>query len=219
MSDGDEIFVPEAYREAAEHVRAHLVALRGGALFLSSADTLQLLDWFDRGVSVAAILCALECAAEARRKRRSRVPLGLRQARRHLKPAKQQLRVGVDQCKPLAALVGAARDQARREGEQALAALADALEALPDGEPEQVAEQALTRIARWLDEQWNALAGAERQRLLAAAVAGLGDLADLVDERTLGSLAEEAARDAIRARYPWSSTTAVFQLVAPEVPA
>ena len=42
--------VPDAYRDAAEAVRAHLVSVRGGALFLSPADTLKLLEWLDRDV-------------------------------------------------------------------------------------------------------------------------------------------------------------------------
>ena len=40
--------VPAEHREAAEVVRGHLVALRGGAMFLSSADVLRLLEWWVR---------------------------------------------------------------------------------------------------------------------------------------------------------------------------
>src|SRR5688572_10814634 len=42
--------IPAHYREAAEEVRAHLCALRGGGLFLSPMDSWKLVQWLDRGV-------------------------------------------------------------------------------------------------------------------------------------------------------------------------
>ena len=76
--------VPAVWREAAEEIRAHLCMLRGGAPFLSPADTWQLVRWLDCGVSVADVLQALERAAAARRAKRGKTPLSLVAANRHL---------------------------------------------------------------------------------------------------------------------------------------
>lgn len=86
MDDDDwqRLGVPAGYREAAEEVRDHLVALRGGAPFLSPRDALALVRWLDEGVAVPLILLALERAAARRRANRARTPLSLVAAGRHL---------------------------------------------------------------------------------------------------------------------------------------
>ena len=58
----------ERLAEEAEEVRAYLVNLRGGAPFLSGADS-QLLDgWLTDGVPVAVIMASMDrspCAVES----------------------------------------------------------------------------------------------------------------------------------------------------------
>src|SRR5688500_4071881 len=110
--------VPEAWTVAAEEVRAHLCALRGGAPFLSPMDAWQLVRWLEEGVSVASILLALERAAEARRRTRSRTPLSLGAAKRHLgRPTSGAF----------------SRERPSRGGEPLLAPLVRALRAVPIG--------------------------------------------------------------------------------------
>ncbi|HMV67604.1 MAG TPA: hypothetical protein PKA64_12195, partial [Myxococcota bacterium] len=55
--------VPAAWVVAAERVRRHLVAARGGAPFLSPTDADLLVGWLESGVPVPTILGAIEAAA------------------------------------------------------------------------------------------------------------------------------------------------------------
>jgi len=210
--------VPEAHREAAEEIRAHLVALRGGAPFLSSADARLLVGWLDEAVPVPAILRALERAADARRKRRSRIPLSLGHARRHLgKPTRGALPAGpADPTHPLAPLAVALRAQAAADPrEESLRALADALLEL-EGEADGVVRGALALIRGFFADAWSALTEAERAVRLAAAREEIADLADLVDEAVLVAAVEEVARDRLRQGYPLLTAATVWDLV--EVP-
>ncbi len=216
------IEVPPEYREAAEAVRRHLVAHRGGALFLSSSDALRLIGWLDRGVPVCDILRAIERAAEARRKRRSRVPLGLGHAGRHLgKPTRGAL--AREAVRPVASGEGGrlgplvrwirerARGDARRE---ALHALADELAGLPEGV--QLAEAAMIRIRAFHDAAFDGLGEAGRAALRARARQELGDLVHMLDERELVPLIEEGARALAREGYEWLSAATVWDLLRPE---
>ena len=194
-------------------MRAHLVCLRGGGLFLSSADALLLVQWLEAGVGVPRILKALERAAEARRARRSRFPLQLTHAKRHLDrptsgvfrspPAADGPPMG-----PVVRALGAAPSSA------ALSALRAALEALPaDADPEALFRSAAAAARDFLDARWRELAASERQRLQAEALHGLGDLADLVDDDTREALVREGARDLLRAGYPALSAASLWEVV------
>ena len=50
--------------DKAEEVRAYVVAVRGGAPFLSAADGRLLVQWLERGISVGRILAAIDEVAE-----------------------------------------------------------------------------------------------------------------------------------------------------------
>ncbi|RME27966.1 MAG: hypothetical protein D6798_03465 [Deltaproteobacteria bacterium] len=63
-------------------VTDYLVAVRGGAPFLSGADGRLLLVWLDAGVPVPAILAAIDTVAARRRKKRARSRLTLAACRR-----------------------------------------------------------------------------------------------------------------------------------------
>ena len=82
---------PSAQQLAADEIQSHLVLLRGGAPFLSASDAHLLDSWLTNGVPVSSILYAMERACEARRKRRSRIPLTLKQAKRHLKKSRESI--------------------------------------------------------------------------------------------------------------------------------
>ena len=81
----------------AEEVRAYVVAVRGGAPFLSAADGRLLVGWLEGGVSVARILAAVDEVAEKRRKKRTRGRLSLTACRRSIegkKGAKTSVKYG-----------------------------------------------------------------------------------------------------------------------------
>lgn len=209
--------VPSEHREAAEAVRVQLVALRGGALFLSSADVLRLLGWLDRGVPVEDIFRALERAAESRAARRSRVPLSLAHARAHLgRPTRGAFRGAAAAPAPggLAPLLARLRDQAATDALAGpLVALADALAALPEGPAR--ARDAMILVNRFHEGLFDALPEARRAGLRQAARDGLGDLAFLLDARDLEPLVEEAARHEARRGYAWLSAASVWDLLGP----
>lgn len=204
----DELPIPAHYQPAAEQIRAHLCHLRGGAPFLSPQDAVTLVGWLDAGVPTADVLVAMERAADARRKSRSRFPLTLGQVKRHLgrPPAPPTLRTpgpGEPALGPL--LDGVAAPDLRA-----------ALEAVGGDPGDEV--RALAAIRGFLEAGWAALPEVERAGLLAAAREELGDLVHLVDEETTAALAEEAARDRFRQRWPRLSAAAVRAATSARAP-
>lgn len=201
------------HQTAAEEIRDHLVTLRGGAPFLSSSDAVLLGQWLEEGRSVTSVLVAIERAAESRRQNRSRLPLTLGQAKRHLDktltPAKEApVRGG------LPALVATIREAARDDRHhQALLELAVAIEGLKSDDPEALLRGALSSARAFFQRQWLALTEAERSELLAMAEDDLGDLAGLLDEITLAGAVEERARDLLRQAYPWLQAGTLRHLV------
>lgn len=194
----DELPIPPHYQAAAEQIRAHLCHLRGGAPFLSPEDTLVLVSWLDAGVPVPDVLVALERAADARRRTRSRFPLTLRAARRHLgrPPADPPVRrpgPGEPAFGPL--LDGVAGGDGLR----------DALTGLPAADE----VGALAAVRRFLEDRWASLEPRDRATLEEEARRELGDLLRLVDEDTGRELVEETARDRFRQRWPRLTAAAV----------
>lgn len=215
--------IPEAWRNDAEQVRAHLVSLRGASLFLSSADAWQLVCWFDDGVGVAPILRALERAALARRAKRSKIPLSLGHCKRHLgKPLDggapsppPPLDGGALPAStgPLAATLGvlsrqpeasAALDQLRGE----LAAVSERSEAAF------VAAVAASR--RFFAARYDELGEPGREALRATGRLALGDLLRDLDDATAAVLVEEAALDTLRQGYPALGAHVLWELLDPE---
>ncbi len=174
-------------------MRAHLVALRGGAPFLSPSDAWLLVQWLEAGVSVGDVLLALERAAEARRRRRSRIPLTLGAAKRHLGKPAYSTRVRHR--------VGAAEDLAR------LLEHIDRSDAAAE-------RHALAAIRTFVETRWNSLGEQRRDELRVLARADLGDLLRLVDEPTGLALVEETARDLFRQSYPWLTVASVRSFLA-----
>ena len=195
------------------------MCLRGRGLFLSSADSLQLLHWLDAGIPVPDILRALERAAEARRKKRSKIPLRLSHAKRHLgRPTRglfaKERPVGAGPA--MAPVVRTLTTQAPSGAQQRLTST---LEALQGSDPEALFRAAAAAVRRFLGERWEELAPAERGALEAEARAELGDLVDLVDEDTLRELVAEGARDRLRAGYPALSAASLWEVVEARVKA
>ena len=205
--------VPESWQIAAEEVREHLCALRGGALFLSAADALLLVEWLEAGVSVIDVLRALERAAHARRKSRSKVPLSLTHARRHLgRPTTGAFgaTATVDTNPPFSPAARAL--QAIPQPSSALTELREQLLRIQQtGEPG--LRIALQYVRKFLDQAWQDLGETGQATLRTEARQKLGDLVHLVDETTVAALVEEGARDRLHAQFPSLSVASLTELV------
>lgn len=194
------------HQRAAEQVRSHLVALRGGAPFLSPTDAALLVRWLDDAVPVHAICCALERAVEARRKRPTRVPLRLGHAKRHLGKV-DTVRTVAKQSDghPLAPLADALPST--------LNTLGNALVALDASDPDALLDNAIATVTAFHDACWRAQTPAERRSRLQAAKLALGDLLNDLDEATAHDLCEASARDALRAEQPLLTAATLWTLV------
>lgn len=206
--------VSGAMQRAADEVREHLVSLRGRGLFLSSDDSLLLVQWLDAGVDVPRIVRALERAAEARRARRSKVPLRLVHAKRHLgRPTKgvfareRPTAPAHEPLQPVLRALAAVGDG----GSEARFALEAALAAVGPGDAEALFRAGATAARAFLDARWAELSSAERERLHSEAESELGDLVEMVDEETLDALVDEGARDRLRAGYPALSAASLWE--------
>ncbi len=197
----------------AEAVRAYLVELRGGAPFLSGADSRLLVRWLEAGISVALILAALDVAAERRRKRRGKG-----------KPARSRLTLSAAR----SAIEKRARDPVvpRAAGldtwsvelqametepvlAEAKARLVADVGAIPCGDPDGVARAAIEACRDFQAAAW-ATAEVERAGLQADARAQLGALESILDAGAFQAAVEEVARDMVHARFPLVSAKVVW---------
>jgi hypothetical protein len=205
--------VPEAHQQAAEEVRAHLVLLRGGAPFLSPADARLLLGWLDRAVPVPEILRALERAADARRRRPTRLPFTLGQARRHLaRVAGPLVRTSGPSLGPL---VDELRRRARDDAHGAdLRELAERLAALSTDDPDRLVRAAVGQIRVFFATLWEALPVADREQRSRAARLELTGLEAVLTESLFENAVEETARADLRAEYAFLTAATVCDLVS-----
>jgi len=186
----------------AEEVRAHFVALRGGAPFLSSADGVLLLDWLEAGVPVARILLAVELTAQRRRARRARRPFTLRECARALSTSATSARPPRESPPPV-------RPDPAPLGPDPAPVIA-AIAALPQGEPEARARAACALARAFHESAWIAL-GEAREVLLTEAAAELPGLAEVLGQDAFAAMCEEIARDRVRARYPELTASHIWQ--------
>lgn len=221
---------------AAEEVRAYLVAIRGGAPFLSGADARLLVDWLDEGVPVPVILGCIDRTAEKRRRQRARSRLTL---------ARCKSEVRKSWGRPGAAPVDEAEVAAPSPPQSLLArALADlvdeiaadapvALELLPlhaelvaqlralagrgSLELEPAATEAIALCRRFHEAAWDA--SSEREAALEEARVELAPLEDSLDARTWAALVDESARARLRSRLPGVSADKVWDTLSAAVTA
>lgn len=197
----------------AEEVRAHLVSLRGGAPFLSPNDGMLLDAWLEAGVSVAAILSALERCADARRKKASRLPLTLMAAKRHLgKPGRAErsvVRARVSGDHPLVPLVAKVQEL----GGVGVHDLCGLLLAIDVTDADAALRAALAGVRRFVEARWNALDPAERE----ARIASYLSLLELdPDEPASAGYATALglARDGLRRDWPWLNAATLTELLS-----
>ncbi len=192
----------DALAEKAEEVRAHLVALRGGAPFLSSVDGKLLVDWLERGVGVPLILRSLEDVAARRRKKRVKTRLRLSSVRTVVLKTHARDDFSLPGGGALSAVV-VRLEQSDHAAERRAAARMGAL----SGEGEVLVRAALGVARDALEELWQA---ADHRGLRGRAKEELGDLGRTMDERAFEDLVEEVCRDLLRQRHPLLSATALW---------
>jgi len=224
-----------ALAESAEEVRAFLVSIRGGAPFLSGADGRLLVDWLGEGVSVAAILAAIEAAAARRAKRHARTRLSLSACQGELRRRiTQRAAPPLPAARPegelrawptLASLaheiaaskVDPALEAARERLVLSLSRLATGLSvdgaALEGASEELVARQAIAACRVFQDAAWRA-AEPRRVAMLGEAEAELATLRGVIPDEAFAAAVEELARDRLRAATPLVSAVVVWDRIA-----
>ena len=214
--------LPETPKQRdAEEIRAHLVHLRGGAPFLSPKDAHLLLSWLDSGVPLHQILTALERAADTRAKNRSKLPLSLAHARRYLKQvaastSASQLEPHTPppaEGPPLLPLITRLMAEPDLQSSIPAKLLAATLLSLPSGPPEELHRAAMAAIRDFFTELWEALSPQEVSEALHTATTQLQKKHPQLDPDTLGPLAEEHARHALRARFAYLCAATVTELI------
>ena len=204
--------------DKAEEVRAYVVAIRGGAPFLSAADGRLLIRWLEQGISVARILAAVDEVAEKRRKKRTRTRLTLTSCKRSIEgratktdtaPAASTSEVSAD-LSDYAAELAAMEVEPRLEGErQKLVARIGAL----GGEAEYVATEAVAACRAFNEAAW-AAAASELAEIRAQAEAELSALKSMLKPAVMEAYIEEVARDIVARRTPLVSARAVWDRVS-----
>jgi len=210
--------------ERCEEVRAHLVAARGGAPFLSGADGRLVVRWVEGGVPVPAILSAIDLAVERRRRRPVRGRLTLSACAKELDgwtPA----RVGPPAAAPAPApspsgglralIVELEADALDAPFDVPHAILIDDLRAAAGLAGVEEAATAAARAMRGFHEGCWAALGAGQGALLAAAEVQLEPLREAMGAATFDELVRAEARDRLRARFPARSARAVWERLAP----
>ena len=206
--------------EKAEEVRAYLVAVRGGAPFLSAADGRLLVRWLEQGISVARILASVDEMAEKRRKKMTRGRLTLtacrrsidgRTASKHAQTEPKETTHCVDFTEFLQALndmaVPPTLEFARR-------ALIDEIQRVDRAtDPEYAATTAVAACRRFQEHAWNT-AESEHRNLRNEALESLSALKSILNPAALEAAVDEIARDLIRRRYPLVSARSVWDRVS-----
>ncbi len=191
----------------AEAARAYLVSTRGGAPFLSGADTRLLHGWLSGGVRLGAIVRAIDVVSRKRIASKVRAPLSLASCRAEV--ARQARRPSglprrVVEVEPVAT-----EGPPVPSAVEALYAAAVAeLRALPPGEAESRAEKACGIGRRFYDEAFDVI---DREAWLAAAGEALADNRELYADAEWGAICEAWARDALRRRYPALTATRIWE--------
>jgi len=206
----------------AETVRAYLVELRGGAPFLSGADSRLLVRWLEAGIPVPVILSALDSATEKRRKRRGKG-----------KPARRRLTLSA--CRSTIEKQGKQPAAPRATGlsnwllelqrmdvtpglDPAKDQLISAVSAIHGEDPDAAGRSAIEACRGFQAAAWTA-AETEADVLQAAAETQLLSLKPILDAGAFSAAVEEVARDMVHARTPLVSAKVVWdRLTAGEAP-
>ncbi len=213
--------------DAAEAVRAYLVAIRGGAPFLSGADGRLLLLWLDQGVPLPIMLSCIDRVAARRQQRHARSRLTLTRCKSEVRKAWGSAS-DEGQSKAQPAPVDDARTDLRRWLEHVSAAppptdlggafvrLVRTCQGLCDGPPasaQHLGASAMDAVRRFHEAVWDAHPDLDGLRTHAAAtLSGLNLPLAMETE-----LIEEGARATLRRQTPLVSAEKLWDsLTRPE---
>lgn len=225
LLDGDAAggaYGASALQDAAAEVQDYVVGLRGGAAFLSGADSQLLGDWLRAGLPVALILAAVDDVADKRRRKRSRKRLTLSDCRKAVEKrwsgsgaVRLPDTAGAAPDGATAALSALAEEVAGQVlSAEALAPQAELVATLmglaaEGGGPAELGQRAVAAVSRFHAAVWEASAhrhGALRER----AEAELAALRGAVPPTAWAELVEEVARDLLRQEHPSVSARRVW---------
>jgi hypothetical protein len=209
--------------EKAEAVRAYLVAVRGGAPFLSAADGRLLVKWIEQGISVARILAAVDEVAEKRRKKMTRGRLTLTACRRSIegRKTKDAEYIASNQAAPNSVTVDFSAYIDALQCMVVTAPLAGAQSTLIEhmtalsntADPERAATEAVSACRAFQETAWHT-AQAEHQALRSEALQELAALRNVLSPEALEAAIDEVARDLVRRRFPLVSAREVWDRVS-----
>lgn len=210
--------------EEAEEVRAYLVNLRGGAPFLSGADS-QLLDgWLTDGVPVAVIMASMDKVAARRRKRRVRSRMSLNSCRSEVRRmmGKKRPLLSVVILSGLLSLAGEISAMTISPGLRPLqSTLVEALKSIGEDHTipmEERARLAIRACRKFHEGIWDALSP-QHAEMIADAAIELDALRSVLKENAWQAAIEEVARDRIRSRFPLVSAQEVWERVSQQAAA
>lgn len=203
--------------DKAEEVRAYVVAIRGGAPFLSAADGRLLVRWLEQGIPVARILAAVDEVAEKRRKKRTKSRLTLTSCKRSIegRTAQQQAPTPTQPAHTVtlndyaAELATMDIDPALRGEREKLVARIGSLA----GDPETVATDAVAACRAFQAAAWNS-ATRDMNAIRAQAESELSALKSTLKPDVFAAYIEEVSRDIVNRKTPLVSAKAVWDRVS-----
>jgi hypothetical protein len=212
---------PHTLADKAEEVRAYVVAMRGGAPFLSAADGRLLVRWLEQGIGVARILAAVDDVATKRRAKRTRSRLTLSACKRSVEGKKKgtapENRTEAPK-KHTLDLSGYARELAEmavpeglKSERSKLVARIGSLKGHTDHE--WIATEAVAAGRAFQEAAWVA-AAPEYPLLQSQAESELQALKGLLKPEALAAYIEEVSRDIVQRRTPLVSAKAVWDRVS-----
>ena len=208
---------PPSHQESAEHIRAYLVGIRGGAPFLSGADCRLLVDWLDDEVPMPAILCAIDRVSLRRRSKRVRTRLSLNSCKGELNkvlskgkglPAFDTEATNNEESPPLNGLallshkiISSLNKDKKFVKEQII--LAEAIQKIStdDRDHQSIATDAIQLITTFHIDIWQRSI-AKHELFTQEAEEELSDLQSLLSAIRWQEAVDEVARDRLRAQFP-----------------
>lgn len=206
---------PESHISSAETISEYLITLRGGAPFLSGADSRLLVQWLDEDIPPPAILSALERVALKRRAKRVKTRLSLNATKGELRKLLGKKEPPTTQAKPLhlfAPLHKRILDSITENSSFAYLqrTIAQQLLDIDDAIHDNVkAEKAISLISFFHQQVWDE---SEEDRFLLTKQAEneMAAMRSIIPPRKWEELLEEIARDHLRSRYPLFSAQMIW---------
>jgi hypothetical protein len=206
---------PDSHISSAETISEYLITLRGGAPFLSGADTRLLVQWLDEDIPPPAILSALERVALKRRAKRARTRLSLNATKGELRKLLGKKEPPKPQAKPIHFFAPLHRKILESITEKSSfvflqKSIAQQLLDIDDTTYDKIkTEKAISLISSFHQQVWDE-SEEERFLLTKQAENEIAAMRSMIPPRKWNDLVEEIARDHLRSRYPLFSAQMIW---------